>query len=209
MKWHTKSRLLVLLLVFVFTFGLAACDRDNVGEADTPTGAVTEATEGTEDATTGTVGDAVGDTVGEAVDNTIDVVGAAAETVAGAVGDAAQSAEEAIGDARTDAADTAADAGGDVNAEVADIRLQVVSTMEGLDLTDESEPNIVTVQSALTEARDNLATAYANGDEAAQEEWTELQQQFDDAEAALQEDAATGLQQVQALLERLRQDVTQ
>ena len=209
MKQHTKSKLLVLILAFVLTFGLAACERNNAGEADTPTGAVTETTKGTEDATTGTVGDAVGDTVGDAVDNTIDVVGAAAETVAGAVGDAAQSAEEAIGDARTDAADTVADAGGDVNAEVADARSQVVSSMEGLDLTDESEPNIEIVKSALTEARDNLANAYANASEVAQAQWEELQPQFAAAEAALRDNAAEGLQQVQALLERLQQDVAQ
>ena len=43
--------------------------------------------------------------------------------------------------------------------EVADIRSQVVSTMEGLDLTDESEPSIEIVQSALIEAHDNLGSS--------------------------------------------------
>ena len=36
MKWHTKNRLLAFLLVFVFAFGLAACN-DNAGTADSTT----------------------------------------------------------------------------------------------------------------------------------------------------------------------------
>ena len=41
MKWHTKNRLLAFLLVFVFAFGLAACNDNDAGEADTPAAAVT------------------------------------------------------------------------------------------------------------------------------------------------------------------------
>ena len=260
MKWHTKNRLLAFLLVFVFAFGLAACNDNTAEEATTPAGAVTTTAEGAADAATDTVGDAVDattDTVGDAADATTDTVSDSLDGATDTVGDAADAATDAtvdaaqetaettdeavesvneattdtigdaadvteetadeaaaittepIGDAADATADTATDAAAAVGAELDGIRSQVVSDMEGLDLTNEDETNVLTVQNTLTTARENLATAYAGADEAAQAEWAELQPQFEEAEATLQDNAAEGLQQVQALLERLQQTVSQ
>ena len=267
MKWHTKNRLLAFLLVFVFAFGLAACNDNTAEEATTPAGAVTTTAEGAADAATDTVGDAVdatADTVGDAANATTDAVGDAtdattdtvsdsldgatdtagdaadattdatvdavqetAETTDEAVesvneattdtiSDAAETTEETaeittepIGDAADATTDTATDAAAAVGAELDGVRSQIVSDMEGLDLTDENETNVLTVRNTLTTARENLATAYAGADEAGQAEWAELQPQFEEAEATLQDNAAEGLQQVQALLERLQQTVSQ
>lgn len=262
MRWHTKNRVLAFLLVFVFAFGLAACNDNNATEATTPAVTTTDPVDVAEtdavdaeivdvdavdavDATADSVGDAAdatADTVGDAVDTTVDATTDAVDNAADATTDTvndsldgttdtvadvadatAETTDEAVEnvtDATTDAVDIttqpldgAADATtgavADVNAEVDSVRSQVVSDMEGLDLTNEDETNVLTVRSALTDARDNLATAYANGDEAAQAQWEELQPRFDEAEAALQDNAAEGLQQVQALLEQLQEAIAQ
>lgn len=115
--------------------------------------------------------------------------------------------ENTVENTAANAAENTVEAAQNVEQVVETAAANVANQLETLNFEEASKENLAEVQNAVASTRQELAAAYQNADEQAQETWSAWSQDLEEAEVALENGADNALENAQNLLENIQNNI--